>query len=95
MRARTDQFGGEEQFRDCDFDVQEAVARVAAERGVSPAQVAIAWLLHQPAVTAPIVGASRPEQLDQALAAVDLRLEEPELDTLTAPYQPRPDHGFL
>jgi aryl-alcohol dehydrogenase (NADP+) len=95
VRARTDQFGGEGAFRDCDFDVQEVVARIAEKRGAAPAQVAIAWLLHQPAVTAPIIGASKLPQLDDAIAALALSLDPDELDQLAAPYQPRPDRGFL
>ena len=61
---------------------------LAARRGVSPAQIALAWLVHQPGVTAPIVGASKPEQLDQAVAAVELSLDENERRELEELYEP-------
>jgi aryl-alcohol dehydrogenase-like predicted oxidoreductase len=69
------------------------VRAVAAGRGVSPAQVALAWLLGQPAVTAPIVGATRLAHLDDAIAAVDLTLDDTELARLEAPYRPHPVLG--
>jgi len=94
LRARTDQFGRADQFRECDFAVQDRVVELAAARGVSPAQVALAWLLHQPAVTAPIVGASRLEQLDQAVAALDLDLSEEDCRHLEEPWLPRPGADF-
>ncbi len=75
-------------YVDEDFDVVDAVARVAADRGVPAAQVALAWLLHKPAVTAPIVGATKPGHLADALAAAELRLAEEEIKALEAPYIP-------
>ena len=66
---------------------------VARRRGVSNAQVALAWLLHQPGVTAPIIGASKPEHLEDALAAIALRLEADELASLAEPYRPHPVLG--
>jgi len=95
LRARTDAFGGEQSFRDCDFDVQEAVIEVAEKRGAPPAQVALAWLLRQPGVSAPIIGASKLSQLEDAIAALDLELDESECARLEEPYQPRKDRGFL
>ncbi len=95
LRARTDSFGGPDGFRDCDFDVLETLQSVAGTRGVSPAQVALAWVLRQPAVTAPIIGVSRLEQLADALGALDLELDDAECDALESPYRPRPDRGFL
>jgi aryl-alcohol dehydrogenase-like predicted oxidoreductase len=65
------------------------VAETARERGVSPASVALAWLLHRPQVTAPIIGATKDRHVDDALAAVDLVLSEKELTYLEEPYQPR------
>jgi aryl-alcohol dehydrogenase-like predicted oxidoreductase len=70
------------------FDVVEAVEEAARETGVSPAQVALAWLLAQPGVTAPIVGASRPEQLDDSGRALDVRLADNHLDRLAKVSQP-------
>jgi 1-deoxyxylulose-5-phosphate synthase len=76
-----------------DFDVVERVAEVASERGVTPAQVALAWLLHKPGVTAPIVGATKPEHLDDALAAEDLSLGDEEIARLEEPYVAHPVLG--
>jgi aryl-alcohol dehydrogenase-like predicted oxidoreductase len=76
-----------------DFDVVDRVADVASERSVSPAQVALAWLLHKPGVTAPIVGASKPEHLVDALAAEQLELTDEELARLEEPYVPHPVLG--
>ena len=95
VRAKTDAYASPKDVRDCDVEVQQAVVRIADERGVSPAQVAIAWLLHQPAVTAPIIGATKLEQLDDAIAAASLELSAEERRELAAPYQPRPGRGFL
>jgi aryl-alcohol dehydrogenase-like predicted oxidoreductase len=73
-----------------DWDVVEAVKKVAEARGAKPAQVALAWLLSRTAVAAPIVGATKEYQLDDAIAAVEIKLEEAEIEALEAPYQP---HG--
>ena len=94
LRAQTDTLAKPEMMRDCDYDVLDRVKALAATRGVSPARIALAWLLHQPGVAAPIVGATRLEQLDDALGALDIELDESERADLEAPYQPRPDRGF-
>jgi aryl-alcohol dehydrogenase-like predicted oxidoreductase len=73
-----------------DFDVADRVAEVGAERGVSPAQVALAWLLHRPGVTAPIVGATKLMHLEDALAAEELSLSAEEMTLLEEPYAPHP-----
>jgi 1-deoxyxylulose-5-phosphate synthase len=78
-----------------DWDVVDATVRVAAKRGVQPAQVALAWLLSRPGVTAPIVGTTKLEQLDAAVAAVDLGLTPEECAELEAPYRPHPVRGWL
>jgi 1-deoxyxylulose-5-phosphate synthase len=78
----------DEMYADEDFDVVDEVRGVAAERGVSPAQVALAWLLGRPGVTAPIVGATKITHLDDAIAAVDLHLTEEETKRLEARYRP-------
>ena len=77
-----------------DWEVVEAVREVAAARGVSMAEVALAWLLSRPAVTAPIVGATRIEHLDIAVKALDLELAPDECARLEAPYRPHPVRGF-
>jgi 1-deoxyxylulose-5-phosphate synthase len=71
-----------------DFDVAARAAEVAAERGVPPAQVALAWLLRKPAVTAPVVGATRPGHIADALAAARLTLSDEEISRLEEPYVP-------
>jgi aryl-alcohol dehydrogenase-like predicted oxidoreductase len=92
-RAETDTYADELYGRPEDFDVVERVAEVAARRGVGAAQVALAWLLRQPGVTAPIVGATRLEHLEAALGATDLELSGEELRALEEPYRPRPVAG--
>ncbi|RFA09323.1 alcohol dehydrogenase [Subtercola boreus] len=79
---------------DGDRRVSDAVATVASNRGVSRAQVALAWVRQQPAVTSPIVGATKPHHLEDAVASVDLDLTPEELETLEAPYQPHVPTGF-
>jgi 1-deoxyxylulose-5-phosphate synthase len=74
---------------DVDLKIIDRVATVAATRDVSPAQIALAWLLRQPAVTAPIVGATRGEHIDDAIAATQLTLTTEEITQLEQPYQPR------
>ena len=86
-RAETDEFGAT-LYRDEDRAVVDTVARVAARRGVSRAQVALAWVMAQPAVTSPIVGVTRAAHLADAVAAVDLELDAAELEELGAGYLP-------
>ena len=76
-----------------DWDVVDRVAAVAARRGLKPAQVALAWLLAQPGLTAPIVGATRLEHLEDAIAALDIQLDEAERKELEEPYRPHPVLG--
>ncbi len=86
-RSETDEFGSS-LYRDEDRRVVDQVAAVAEQRGVPRAQVALAWLLHQPVVTSPIVGVTKPQHLADAVAAVDLELSDSELETLGAGYVP-------
>jgi len=86
-RSETDEFGAS-LYRDEDRRVVDRVLAVAERRGVAPAQVALAWLLAQPAVTSPIVGITDPRHLDDALAAVELRLTEDEVAELAEGYLP-------
>ena len=85
-RAQTDSFGESLYLPEVDFAVVDRVAEVARERGVPQAQVALAWLLHKPGVTAPIVGATKLEHLDDALAAEQLDLSAEEIARLEEPY---------
>jgi len=93
VRAGSDPFGDSLYKLEADFDVVDRCAEVAAERGVPSAQVALAWLLHRPGVTAPIVGATKPGHLEDALAAEDLVLTEDEIQRLEEPYVPHPVLG--
>ena len=92
-RSGTDPFGDSLYKVDADFDVVDRVREVAAARGVPAAQVALAWLLHRPGVTAPIVGATKLSHLQDALAAEQLELSEVEMQRLQEPYVPHPVLG--
>lgn len=95
MRANTDDIAQKYYYSEADFAVVDAVTALAAERGVSNAALAYAWILNQPGVTCPIVGASRPAQLDDAFAAMSLVLSEDEDARLKAAYQTRPVLGHV
>lgn len=87
-RAATDDIAQTYYYRDADYAVLDALSQAAQARGLANATVAYAWLLHQPGVSCPLIGVSKVEQLEQAVAAVDLKLTESELQALAAPYQP-------
>ncbi|CAL2068293.1 MULTISPECIES: aldo/keto reductase [Streptomyces] len=91
-RSEHDVFGSK-LYQEGDRAIVEAVTRIAGERGVSRAQVALAWLLHQSPVTAPIVGAAKPRHLEDAVAAVELTLSDKEIEELERPYTPRAISG--
>lgn len=81
-------------YVDSDRRIVEAVARIAQKRGVPRAPVALAWVAQNPAVTAPIVGTSKPHHLDDALAALSLRLAPEEIAELEEPYVPHEVSGI-
>ena len=91
-RKETDEFG-KTLYGSADAGVIEAVARIAAERGVPRAQIALAWVSKHPAVTAPIVGATKPEHLTDAIASLDITLTADEIQQLESPYTPQPIQG--
>jgi len=91
-RSQTDGFAKEMYYSDDDFAVVDTVTDVANRRGVSPAQIACAWVLQAPGVTAPIIGATKPQHLKELIAAVDLKLADEEVAALEKPYRP---HGIL
>jgi len=95
VRASSDPFANEMYFQDDDFAVVDAVSAIARARGVPNAQVALAWLLAQPGVTAPIIGATKLPHLEDAAAALELQLDAQELAALAAPYKPHPVLGNL
>ena len=88
IRARTDDFGHSLYYRDTDFDIVDRVVEIANERHAKPAQVALAWILSKPAVSAPIIGASKPGHLEDALGALQLKLSEDEIKRLEELYEP-------
>ncbi|MFL7890745.1 MAG: aldo/keto reductase [Anaerolineales bacterium] len=92
-RAKSDGFAHEMYYQESDFNVVERVVEIAEQKGVTPSQIALAWLLHQPGVTAPIIGASRMTHLEQDVAAIEIDLSVGELDRLGEPYQPHPILG--
>ena len=91
-RAGSDRYA-EDLYDEGDFDVVDAVRSVAEERGLPPARIALAWLLGRPGVTAPIVGATKLDHLEDAVAAVHVSLSEDEVAQLEAPYRPHPVRG--
>jgi 1-deoxyxylulose-5-phosphate synthase len=93
IRARTDEYAQKMYYQDSDFSVVDKLSAVAKQRGNSNAQVALAWILSKPGVTAPIIGASRMPHLEEAVAALEIKLSEEEVRALEAPYQPHPVLG--
>jgi aryl-alcohol dehydrogenase-like predicted oxidoreductase len=93
QRSETDEFG-RRIFSDADRPIVDAVQRVAADRGVPMAQVALAWVLRNPVVDAPIVGPTRPDHLVDAVAALDVQLSDAEVKALEEPYTVREPTGF-
>jgi aryl-alcohol dehydrogenase-like predicted oxidoreductase len=96
IRAKTDDYAHEMYYADDDFAVVDRVEEVAEGRGVTPAQIALAWMLHRPGITSPIIGASKMPHLEQAVEAVDIALSEDEIAALEEPYRPHPvlGHSF-
>jgi len=87
-RAKSDEFAHYMYYSEADFAVAHAAEQLANERGVKPAQIALAWMLHKPGISAPIVGASKMYQLDEAIAATEITLTEDETKRLEEPYLP-------
>jgi aryl-alcohol dehydrogenase (NADP+) len=94
-RARTDDFSPRLYYREADFKVVDAVSEIARARGLSNMQVALAWVLKNPTITAPIIGASKLGHLEEAVSALDVQLSDDEVKALEAEYQPKPvlDHA--
>jgi aryl-alcohol dehydrogenase-like predicted oxidoreductase len=96
VRGQTDEYGkklysGTEEL---DKQVVDRVGEIAKARGIPHAQIALAWLLHKPAITAPIVGATKSHHLEEAVAALDVKLSDAEIEALEAPYVPHRIAGF-
>ena len=94
LRAQTDTYAHDMYYRENDFDVMERLVAVAERMpNAKPAQVALAWLLHRPGITAPIIGASKMSHLEDAVAAVSIKLSTEEMQLLEEPYRPHPVLG--
>ena len=91
-RVATDEFA-KTLYGTADHGVLEQVTSIAAARGISRAEVGLAWVMRHPAVTAPIIGATKPEHLEHALGAVEVTLTDDEVAALEAPYTPQPVYG--
>jgi 1-deoxyxylulose-5-phosphate synthase len=94
IRDETDEFARRMYYQPSDYDVVDRVVEMAGKHGVSPAQIALAWLLNKPWVTAPIVGASKMNHLEEAVAALEIKLSDEEMKSLEEPYQLHPVLGF-
>ncbi len=93
LRAQTDEYAHDLYYAESDFRVVERLVELARRRGATPAQLALAWILRQPGVTAPIVGTTRIEHLDTLVAALDITLDDDECRLLEEPYAPHPVLG--
>jgi len=93
LRSQTDAYASDLYYQPSDFTVVDRVTEIAKRRGVNNAQIALAWLLHQPGITAPIVGTTRASHLEDAVAALDVKLDDAELKALAEPYRPHPVLG--
>jgi aryl-alcohol dehydrogenase (NADP+) len=87
-RAKSDSFAHQMYYEEADFQVLDRCVELATERGVKPAQIALAWMLRRPGITAPIIGASKMYQLEEAVAATEIKLDVDEMKRLEAPYVP-------
>jgi aryl-alcohol dehydrogenase (NADP+) len=92
-RAKTDDFAHKMYYQASDFAVVDRLSEIAKKRNLSNAQIALAWILQQPGVTAPVIGASKMKHLDEAIAALGVKLTDEELKALNEPYTPHPILG--
>lgn len=92
-RAKTDPFANQLYFREEDFTVAERANEIADARGVTGSQIALAWVLSKPYVTSPIIGATKMDHLDQAIAALEIKLTDDEVKRLEELYKPHPVLG--
>jgi aryl-alcohol dehydrogenase (NADP+) len=93
VRAKSDEFAKDMYFRESDFEVLGAVEKIARQRGVTPSQIACAWILQAPGVSAPIVGATKLKHLKESIEAVSIKLSAEEVSELEKPYTPHPILG--
>lgn len=93
LRSKTDDFAHKLYYRDSDFTVVDRITEIATRLGVNNAQVALAWMLAKPEITAPIIGASKMSHLEDALKALDVKLSADDIKALEEPYEPHPVLG--
>jgi aryl-alcohol dehydrogenase (NADP+) len=93
VRAKSDEFAKDMYFRESDFEVLGAVEKIARQRGVTPSQIACAWILQAPGVSAPIIGATKLKHLKESIEAVSIKLSAEEVSELEKPYTPHPILG--
>lgn len=93
VRSHSDPFADDMYFKDSDFDIVDRVVELAKHKQATPAQIALAWMLHKPFVTAPIIGASKMDHLEQGVQALEIHLSADEIKTLEELYQPHPVLG--
>lgn len=92
-RSKSDAFAHSMYYQDNDFETLGRVTELAKARGCAPAQIALAWMLHKPGITSPIIGASKMPHLEEAVAALDIKLSSEDMEYLEGPYQPHPILG--
>jgi aryl-alcohol dehydrogenase-like predicted oxidoreductase len=92
-RAKTDDYAKSMYYRENDYKTLERVLELARRRSVSPAQVSLAWMLHKPGITAPIIGASKMNHLEEAVQSLEIELSSEDMNFLEEPYQPHPVLG--
>jgi 1-deoxyxylulose-5-phosphate synthase len=88
LRAKTDDYAKKLYYADDDFEIVDRVVEMAKQKGVKPTQIALAWLLHKPGITSPIIGTGRIDHLEDAVAAIEIKLSEEEQKFLEEPYKP-------
>lgn len=93
LRAKIDDYAHQLYYEDQDFSIAERVVEIAKQRSVKPIQIALAWIVHQPGITSPIIGAKNTDQLKELVAALEIELTENELKNLEEPYKPKPISG--
>jgi 1-deoxyxylulose-5-phosphate synthase len=96
LRSETDEYGASlYRYDNTDYEIVARVKKLAGEHGATPAQIALAWLLHKPGVVTPIIGASKMNHLEDAAGAVEIELSTEEITFLEEPYQPYPILGHV
>lgn len=88
LRARTDDYAHDMYYQKSDYEIVDRVIELAARLSVKPAQIALAWLLHQPGITSPIIGASKMFHLEEAVSTLDIAFSDEDCSYLEQPYQP-------